>query len=116
LFSPRCSGIPPRSLQSRPRPRTTALGWRAVTQSLTDEDAVVRATHRAYRPRYLLRVLGVTAAAEFRLKYSGSALGYFWSIAKPLAFFTMLYFVFGHVFKLNSLSPYYPVSLLIGIV
>jgi ABC-2 type transport system permease protein len=65
---------------------------------------------------YLLRVLGVTAAAEFRLKYSGSMLGYFWSVAKPLAFFTMLYFVFGHIFKLNSLSVYYPVSLLMGIV
>jgi ABC-2 type transport system permease protein len=68
------------------------------------------------RLRYLLRVLGVTAAAEFRLKYSGSALGYFWSVAKPLAYFTMLYFVFGHIFKLNTLSPYYAVSLLIGIV
>lgn len=65
---------------------------------------------------YLFRVLGVTAAAEFRLKYSGSALGYFWSVAKPLAYFTMLYFVFGHVFKLNALSRYYAVSLLIGIV
>ena len=65
---------------------------------------------------YVLRVLGVTAAAEFRLKYSGSALGYFWSIAKPLSYFTVLYLVFGHVFKLNELSQYYPVSLLIGIV
>jgi ABC-2 type transport system permease protein len=71
---------------------------------------------RRDRLAYLLRVLGVTAAAEFRLKYSGSALGYFWSIAKPLAFFTMLYLVFGHIFKLNSLSSYYPVSLLMGIV
>jgi ABC-2 type transport system permease protein len=71
---------------------------------------------RRDRLAYLLCVLGVTAAAEFRLKYSGSALGYFWSIAKPLAFFTMLYLVFGHIFKLNSLSSYYPVSLLMGIV
>jgi ABC-2 type transport system permease protein len=63
-----------------------------------------------------LRVLGVTALAEFRLKYSGSVLGYFWSVAKPLAYFTMLYLVFGHVFKLNALSQYYAVSLLVGIV
>jgi ABC-2 type transport system permease protein len=68
------------------------------------------------RPGYLLRVLGVTALAEFRLKYSGSVLGYFWSVAKPLAYFTMLYLVFGHVFKLNALSQYYAVSLLVGIV
>jgi ABC-2 type transport system permease protein len=75
------------------------------------------ATRRGrHGPAYVLRVLGVTASAEFRLKYSGSVLGYFWSVAKPLAYFTVLYLVFGHVFKLNSLSEYYPVSLLIGIV
>jgi len=68
------------------------------------------------RASHLFRVLGTTAAAEFKLKYSGSALGYFWSITKPLALFTMLYFVFGRVFHLNNLSPYYPTSLLIGIV
>jgi ABC-2 type transport system permease protein len=66
--------------------------------------------------RYVLRVLGVTSVAEYKLKYAGSALGYFWSVAKPLALFTMLYFVFGRVFKLNALSPYYPTSLLGGIV
>jgi ABC-2 type transport system permease protein len=73
---------------------------------------------RVFRTRstHLFRVLGTTAAAEFRLKYSGSVLGYFWSIAKPLALFTMLYFVFGRVFKLNALSPYYATSLLMGIV
>ena len=56
------------------------------------------------------------AAAEFKLKYSGSALGYVWSVVKPLALFTVLYLVFGRVFRLNELSEYYPVSLLIGIV
>ena len=53
---------------------------------------------------------------EFKLKYSGSALGYVWSVAKPLALFTMLYLVFGRVFKLGAISHYYPLSLLIGIV
>ena len=38
-----------------------------------------------------LRVLRVIAAAEFKLKYAGSALGYVWSVVKPLALFTMLY-------------------------
>ncbi len=65
---------------------------------------------------YLLRILGVTAAADFRLKYSGSILGYFWSFAKPLALFTMLYLVFGRIFDLDELSPYYALGLLIGIV
>ena len=56
------------------------------------------------------------AGAEFKLKYSGSALGYVWSVVKPLALFTMLYAVFSHIFKLGAISHYYPVSLLIGIV
>ena len=61
-------------------------------------------------------MLRVIAGAEFKLKYAGSALGYVWSVVKPLALFTMLYVVFGHVFKLGSISHYYPLSLLIGIV
>lgn len=63
-----------------------------------------------------LRVLSVIATAEFKLKYAGSALGYVWSVIKPLALFTLLYLVFGRVFNLNLLSPYYAVSLLVGIV
>jgi ABC-2 type transport system permease protein len=62
------------------------------------------------------RVLYVTAHAEYKLKYSGSALGYVWSVLKPLGLFTMLYLVFGRIFKLGAISPYYGVSLLIGIV
>lgn len=66
--------------------------------------------------RHRLRVLSVIAAAEFKLKYTGSALGYAWSVLKPLALFTLLYLVFGRLFNLNDLSPYYAVSLLVGIV
>jgi ABC-2 type transport system permease protein len=68
------------------------------------------------RIAHVLRVLRVIAGAEYKLKYSGSALGYVWSVAKPLALFGMLYAVFGHIFKLGEISHYYPVSLLIGIV
>ena len=55
--------------------------------------------------RHRLRVLSVIASAEFKLKYTGSALGYAWSVLKPLALFTLLYLVFGRVFNLNELSP-----------
>jgi ABC-2 type transport system permease protein len=68
------------------------------------------------RLRQRLRILTVMAGSEFRLKYAGSALGYVWSVLKPLALFTMLYVVFARVFKLGTLSQYYPVSLLMGIV
>src|SRR6059058_2409745 len=65
---------------------------------------------------FQLRVLHVVASAEFKLKYAGSALGYVWSLVKPLTLFTMLYLVFGRLFKLGSISHYYPLSLLLGIV
>jgi ABC-2 type transport system permease protein len=77
---------------------------------------VERPHGRKRGPAYLLRILGVTAAADYKLKYSGSFLGYLWSVVKPLALFTMLYFVFGHIFKLARGSTYYPQSLLMGIV
>jgi ABC-2 type transport system permease protein len=81
------------------------------------------AVAQSYRPRgrthtfaQVLRVLTVVAGADFKLKYAGSALGYVWSVVKPLALFTMLYLVFGRVFNLTSISQYYPLALLIGIV
>ena len=63
-----------------------------------------------------LRVLRVIARIEFKLKYADSALGYVWSIAKPMALFTVLYIVFGRFFKLGVGFDNYPVYLLIGIV
>jgi ABC-2 type transport system permease protein len=77
---------------------------------------VKRSDGRRHGARYLVRILGVTAAADYKLKYSGSVLGYLWSVMKPLLLFTMLYFVFGHIFKLTRESAYYPQSLLMGIV
>jgi|1186.fasta_scaffold28491_2 ABC-2 type transport system permease protein len=74
------------------------------------------ATGARGRLLYHLRVLHVVASAEFKLKYAGSALGYVWSLIKPLTLFTMLYLVFGRVFKLQDISRYYPLSLLLGIV
>src|SRR5437763_13419328 len=74
------------------------------------------ATGARGRLLYHLRVLHVVASAEFKLKYAGSAVGYVWSLVKPLTLFTMLYLVFGRVFKLGHISHYYPLSLLLGIV
>jgi ABC-2 type transport system permease protein len=78
--------------------------------------AAHRYRHRGSGLRKQLRILGVIAGTEFKLKYAGSALGYVWSIAKPLALFGMIYAVFAHIFRLGSVSHYYPTSLLIGII
>ena len=64
--------------------------------------------------RYRLRILRVLARTEFKLKYAGSVLGYFWSLAKPLLYFAVLWIVFGHLF--HSTIPNFPLYLLIGIV
>lgn len=71
---------------------------------------------RSRRWQHNLRILRVIAATDFKLKYSGSALGYVWSVIKPLALFTMLYLVFAKLFRLGEISDYYPLALLIGIV
>ena len=66
------------------------------------------------RLAYDARIIGVLARSEFKLKYAGSMLGYLWSLAKPLAYFTVLWVVFGSIFK--SGIDRYPLYLLIGIV
>ncbi|MEN3340921.1 MAG: type transport system permease protein [Actinomycetota bacterium] len=58
----------------------------------------------------------MTAATEFKLKYTGSALGYVWSIVKPLAYFAVLWVVFGRFFKLGAVFDNYPLYLILGIV
>jgi ABC-2 type transport system permease protein len=66
--------------------------------------------------KHPFRILMVVAATEYKLKYADSWLGYVWSVIKPLALFTVLYLVFGRIFKLGDVSEYYAVGLLIGIV
>jgi ABC-2 type transport system permease protein len=66
------------------------------------------------RLAYQLRVLRVIAGVGFKLKYVDSALGYVWSLAKPLSYFGVLWIVFGRFFD-TGISDF-PLYLLIGIV
>jgi ABC-2 type transport system permease protein len=56
------------------------------------------------------------ATTEFKLRYFGSVLGYFWSLARPLMFFGVLYAFFTQVLRLGAGIPHYPVYLLGSIV
>lgn len=56
------------------------------------------------------------ALTDFKLKYSGSILGYIWSLVKPLLLFGVLYVVFTYFFSLGKGIPNYPVYLLVGII
>ena len=65
------------------------------------------------RNRILLRELVVT---DFKLRYQGSALGYLWSILKPLLLFAILYIVFDKFLRFGRGVDHYPVYLLTGVV
>src|SRR5688500_16681585 len=65
------------------------------------------------RNRILLRELVIT---DFKLRYQGSALGYFWSLLKPLLLFAILYVVFVKLLKFGGDIEHYPVYLLLGVV
>jgi ABC-2 type transport system permease protein len=82
--------------------------------------AAVPASYSLSRPaladrlRYQIRVLKVLASVQFKLKYVDSALGYLWSLAKPLAYFGVLWVVFGRFFDTGV--GRFPLYLLIGVV
>jgi ABC-2 type transport system permease protein len=56
------------------------------------------------------------AITEFRLAYFGSALGYLWSLMRPLLFFGVLYVVFTEVIRFGGNIKDYPMVLLTGVV
>lgn len=53
---------------------------------------------------------------DFKLRYQGSALGYAWSLLRPLLLFLILYVVFVKFLKIGAGIPHYPVYLLLGVV
>jgi ABC-2 type transport system permease protein len=65
------------------------------------------------RNRVLLSELVRT---DFKLRYQGSALGYAWSLLRPLLLFIILYIVFVKFLKIGNGIPHFPVYLLLGIV
>jgi ABC-2 type transport system permease protein len=56
------------------------------------------------------------AATEFKLKYFGSALGYVWSLMRPVMLFGVLYVVFTQVVAVGSKVDFYAPYLLTSIV
>lgn len=61
-------------------------------------------------------ILREMVSADFKVRYQSSALGYLWSVLRPLFLFAILYTVFTYVFKVGKGIPHYPVYLLLGIV
>lgn len=65
------------------------------------------------RTVYLAFTLAVT---ELKVRFFDSALGYLWSLMRPLLFFGVLYVVFSQIIPLGDEIEFYPVVLLLGIV
>ena len=61
-------------------------------------------------------LLYLIAVSEFRRSYLGTALGYVWSLARPLLLFGVLLLVFTKAFNLGERVNEYPVLLLFNIV
>ena len=66
--------------------------------------------------RRSLELLSLIAVTDFKRTYFGTALGYLWSIARPLMLFGVLLAVFTQVFRIGDQVPNYPVLLLFNIV
>jgi ABC-2 type transport system permease protein len=56
------------------------------------------------------------AITDYRLTYFGSALGYLWSLMRPLLLFGVLYLVFARFLKFGTDIPHYRDLLLLNIV
>jgi ABC-2 type transport system permease protein len=66
--------------------------------------------------RRSLDLLYLIAATEFKRTYFGTALGYLWSVGRPLMLFGVLLAVFTQAFHLGSQVAHYPVLLLLDVV
>lgn len=75
---------------------------------------IVRTLLKRYS--YSLIILKQLVITDFKLRYKGSALGYVWSLLRPLALFTILYIVFVNFLKVGSNIPHFAVYLLLGVV
>jgi ABC-2 type transport system permease protein len=67
-------------------------------------------------PKRFWTLTWTLAVLEFRLKFFGSVLGYFWQLMRPLLLFGVLYFVFTELVRLGGGVNNYPVILLMGII
>lgn len=66
--------------------------------------------------RRAAELLYVIAVNDFKKTYLDTALGYLWSLARPLLTFGVLLAVFTHVFHFGHAVPHYPAFLLFNIV
>lgn len=66
--------------------------------------------------RRFFDLLYLVAVNDFRKAYFGTALGYLWSLIRPLVLFAVLLFVFTQIIRIGAGVPNYSVLLLFNVV
>jgi ABC-2 type transport system permease protein len=82
----------------------------AATQRYRGPSAVGDDLRRFFALTYTL------AVTDFKLRFFGSALGYIWTLMRPLLLFGVLYVVFTEIVKFGGGVDHYPVYLLTSLV
>jgi ABC-2 type transport system permease protein len=82
----------------------------AATQRYRGPSAVGEDLRRFVALTYTL------ALTDFKLRFFGSALGYIWTLMRPLLLFGVLYVVFTEIVKFGGGVDHYPVYLLTSLV
>ena len=88
----------------------TSIATAPVAEEIRGPSAYGGSWRRFWHLTWLL------AITEFRLAYFGSALGYLWSLMRPLLYFGVLYLVFSKVIRFGGDIKDYPMVLLTSIV
>jgi len=67
-------------------------------------------------PRRFWNLARTLAATDWKVRFYGSALGYLWSLLRPLLLFGIVYFVFSEVVKAGAGVDHYGVLLLLAMI
>ena len=67
-------------------------------------------------PRRFWNLALTLAKTDWKVRFFGSALGYGWSLLRPLLLFGIVYFVFSYVIGAGETVEYYGVLLLLGMI
>jgi ABC-2 type transport system permease protein len=67
-------------------------------------------------PRRFARLTWSLAVTDFKLRFFGSALGYVWTLMRPLLLFGVLLVLFTQILDLGSDVEFYAQALLLGLV
>ncbi len=67
-------------------------------------------------PRRFWNLARTLAATDWKVRFYGSALGYLWSLLRPLMLFAIVYFVFSYVVEAGAGVEHYGVILLLAMM